>query len=116
MSDPQPLTPLEAEKPSASLGEQARSMGLRANRFVAITGLQGKGLVLVVGLLAFVWIVGGIYKVQPDEQGIVLRFGKWVDTTEAGLHYHLPYPSKRCCCPRSPRSTSCNWGMALRSG
>jgi len=100
MSDPQPLTPLEPEKSSASLGEQARSMGLRANRFVALTGLQGKGLALVVGLLAFVWIVGGIYKVQPDEQGIVLRFGKWVDTTEAGLHYHLPFPLETVLLPK----------------
>src|SRR5450830_178137 len=100
MSDPQPLTPLESEKSSASLGEQARSMGLRANRFVAVTGLQGKGLALVAGLLVFVWIVGGIYKVQPDEQGIVLRFGKWVDTTEAGLHYHLPFPLETVLLPK----------------
>src|SRR5208337_2050197 len=34
----------------------------------------------------------GIYKVGPDERGIVLRFGRWVGTDEPGLHYHLPYP------------------------
>ncbi len=39
-----------------------------------------------------VWLASGIYIVQPDEAGVVLRFGKYVYTTEAGPHYHLPYP------------------------
>jgi membrane protease subunit HflK len=60
--------------------------------YIQLLGLRGKGLFLVLALLIFAWINAGIYKVQPDEQGIVLRFGKWVDTTGPGLHYHLPYP------------------------
>ena len=28
----------------------------------------------------------------PDEQGVVLRFGKFVKTTQPGLHYHIPIP------------------------
>ena len=40
----------------------------------------------------FLWLVSGFYQVSPSEQGVVLRFGKYVDTTDAGLHYHLPYP------------------------
>jgi membrane protease subunit HflK len=44
--------------------------------------------------------VGGVYKVQPDEQGVVLRFGKRVDTTEAGLHYHLPFPIETVLLPK----------------
>jgi membrane protease subunit HflK len=47
---------------------------------------------LILGLLIIAWIIAGIYKVQPDEQGVVLRFGKWVETSGPGLHYHLPYP------------------------
>jgi len=54
--------------------------------------LSGKGLVLLAVLIAIAWVLSGIYKVQPDEQGVVLRFGKWVETTDSGLHYHLPYP------------------------
>jgi len=34
----------------------------------------------------------GLYRVQPDEQGVVLQFGKWVTTTQPGLRWHLPYP------------------------
>ncbi len=38
------------------------------------------------------WLLSGFYQVEPNEQGVVLRFGAYQDTTEAGLHYHLPYP------------------------
>lgn len=42
--------------------------------------------------ILLIWLASGFYQVQPSEQGVVLRFGKYVDTTESGLHYHLPYP------------------------
>ncbi|MFX8758817.1 SPFH domain-containing protein, partial [Acinetobacter baumannii] len=42
----------------------------------------------------------GIYKVQPDEQGVVLRFGRWVATAEPGLHYHLPAPIETVILPK----------------
>jgi membrane protease subunit HflK len=48
------------------------------------------GLVALVAICA--WLSTGIYRVQPDEQGVVLRFGKWTDTAGPGLHFHLPYP------------------------
>jgi membrane protease subunit HflK len=38
------------------------------------------------------WAATSIYRVQPDEQGVVLRFGRWIDTTQPGLHVHLPFP------------------------
>ena len=69
-------------------------------RVHCLAGLRDRGLYLILILLAFVWVVGGIYKVQPDEQGVVLRFGKRVDTTEAGLHYHLPYPIETVLLPK----------------
>ena len=47
------------------------------------------GIVLVVLVL---WLATGIYRVQPDEQGVVLRFGAYQETTQSGLHYHLPQP------------------------
>ncbi len=46
---------------------------------------------IVLGAIAL-WAASGFYQVQTNEQGVVLRFGKYVDTTDAGLHYHLPYP------------------------
>ena len=38
------------------------------------------------------WGLSGIYIVQPDESGVVLRFGRYVRTENPGPHIHLPYP------------------------
>lgn len=53
-------------------------------------GRRGKAF-LAVGVVAS-WLASGIFKVGPDEQGVVLSFGKWVSTEAPGLHFHLPYP------------------------
>ncbi len=42
--------------------------------------------------ILLIWLASGFYQIQPSEQGVVLRFGRYVDTTDPGLHYHLPYP------------------------
>ena len=60
----------------------------------------GQGLMALAFLAVAVWGLTGIYKVSPDEQGVVLRFGKWVDTTEPGLHYRLPYPIETVLLPK----------------
>jgi membrane protease subunit HflK len=82
------------------VGSVTRTLISKLDRFINIAGLRDRGLYLVLTLSAFAWIVGGIYKVQPDEQGVVLRFGKRVETTEAGLHYHLPYPIESVLLPK----------------
>ena len=46
----------------------------------------------LIAIILILWVLSGFYQVQPSEQGVVLRFGKYVDTTDSGLHYHLPYP------------------------
>ncbi|MDB4070053.1 FtsH protease activity modulator HflK [Candidatus Pelagibacter sp.] len=52
----------------------------------------GKPIGLILIILAFVWLASGLYRVGPDEQGVVLRFGKFIKTTQPGLHYHIPLP------------------------
>lgn len=53
----------------------------------------GRGLVLIVLVFLAFWLASGIYKVEPDEQGVLLRFGKWNGTTTGpGLHYWWPSP------------------------
>ena len=37
-----------------------------------------------------VFLFGSIYQIQPEEAGIILRLGKFVRTTEPGLHFKLP--------------------------
>ncbi len=52
----------------------------------------GRGILLLIVAAIALWFASGFYRVQPDEQGVVLRFGKWVRTTPPGLNYHLPAP------------------------
>ena len=59
-------------------------------------------LLVVIGL-AVLWLASGFYRVQPDEQGVVLRFGQWVGTTQPGLHYHLPTPIESVTKPKVTR-------------
>jgi modulator of FtsH protease HflK len=56
-------------------------------------GAMGISLLLLV--LAVVWLLSGIYIVAPAERGVVLRFGKYVTTTESGPHWHIPYPVEK---------------------
>jgi membrane protease subunit HflK len=52
----------------------------------------GKPIIFGLILLIVIWAFSGLYRVLPDEQGVVLRFGKFVSTTQPGLNYHIPYP------------------------
>ncbi|MDE2260174.1 MAG: FtsH protease activity modulator HflK [Betaproteobacteria bacterium] len=48
-------------------------------------------LVLLAGL-AIVWLLSGFYIVDAGRIGVILRFGKFQETTAPGPHWHLPYP------------------------
>lgn len=50
------------------------------------------GVFLVLLALLLLWGFSGVYRVQTNQQGVVLRFGQWVDTTQSGLHWHWPTP------------------------
>lgn len=47
---------------------------------------------LVVLAAVAVWFATGFYTVNPDEQGVELRFGRWVETTQPGLNWNWPAP------------------------
>ncbi len=50
------------------------------------------GLGLILAVVALVWLGSGFYIVKEGQRGVVLRFGKKVDLSEAGLRWHLPSP------------------------
>jgi membrane protease subunit HflK len=52
----------------------------------------GGSIGLLIGLLLLLWIASGFYIINEGQRGLVLRFGKYVETTQAGLRWHLPYP------------------------
>ena len=54
--------------------------------------LGGKGVALIALAAVVLWGFSGFFRVEPDELGVVLRFGKYVREVQPGLNYHLPYP------------------------
>ena len=54
--------------------------------------LNAQTAYLILGVLLALWLLSGVYKVDTDEQAVILRFGKYRDIAEPGLHYHLPAP------------------------
>lgn len=50
------------------------------------------GMGLIAALALLVWISSGFYIVNAGERGVVLRFGKFLEATESGPRWHLPYP------------------------
>jgi membrane protease subunit HflK len=60
------------------------------NRFF---GGGSLGLAIIAAIaVACIWLASGFYRVEPDEEGLVLRFGAYVGNTGPGLNWHLPYP------------------------
>jgi modulator of FtsH protease HflK len=53
---------------------------------------SGPGILLVILVALGIWGATGVYRVQPDEQGLELVFGRWTETTSPGLHVNWPPP------------------------
>ncbi|WP_421707273.1 FtsH protease activity modulator HflK [Algihabitans sp.] len=56
-------------------------------------GARGLGILIAVAIV--LWLASGFYQVRPGQQGVVLRFGEWVNQGNLagpGLHWHLPWP------------------------
>jgi membrane protease subunit HflK len=60
-------------------------------------------VVIAVAVALGLWLISGFYRVQPDEQGVVLRFGRYDRTTAPGLNYHLPNPIETVLLPKVTR-------------
>src|ERR1700732_2069657 len=60
---------------------------------------------IAIGALVIIggWVASGIYTVDPDQVGVVLRFGAYNRTTEPGLNYHLPSPIEKVLTPSVTR-------------
>jgi membrane protease subunit HflK len=52
----------------------------------------GIGVGLVLGVVALIWVGSGVFIVQEGEQAVVTTFGKYTNTTGAGIQWRFPYP------------------------
>lgn len=75
--------------------------------------LGGKGFALLLLVLVAIWGASGFYRVAPDEQGVVTRFGEYVELTQPGLNYHLPWPIESVVTPQVTRINRVDIGMRI---
>ncbi len=93
--------------------DQILRMGQKWFRRFLDQGPSGRGA-LVAGVAALVmWLLSGAFIVQPDEQGIVLRFGAVVRTAPPGISYHLPWPIETALTPSVTRENQINIGYRI---
>ena len=94
-----------------------RSQERVKNLFPGLGGGGGgsrKGALLIAAAAVGIWLASGFYRIQPEEQGVVLRFGKLDRVTSPGLNYHLPWPVEEVLKPQVTRVNRIEVGF--RSG
>ena len=75
--------------------------------------LGGRGFALIALGAVVLWGFSGFFRVEPDELGVVLRFGKYVREVQPGLNYHLPYPVETVLTPKALRVNKIDIGMRM---
>jgi membrane protease subunit HflK len=65
--------------------------------------LGGRGIIIIVLIALALWSATGVFTIDPDELGVVLRFGQYVRDAKPGLNYHFPYPIESVLKPKVTR-------------
>ncbi len=56
-----------------------------------IPKVAGRLPVFALIVLAVVLLFTSFYTIEPEEVGVVMRFGRFIDTTDPGLHFKIPF-------------------------
>jgi modulator of FtsH protease HflK len=75
--------------------------------------MGGRGFALIALGALVLWGVSGFFRVEPDEVGVVLRFGKEIREVQPGLNYHLPYPVETVLTPKALQVRKIDVGMRI---
>ena len=75
-----------------------------------------RNVILLILVAILIWLASGFYRVEPDEQGVELLFGKWNgSTTDPGLHYFFPTPIGQTITPKVEVIRKINVGFRAAS-
>ena len=76
------------------------------------SGMPGPLLFLlaIAGSAVLAWYAF-FFRVNPDELGVVMRFGEFVRQEQPGLHFRLPYPIEEVLLPKVTRQNITEVGM-----
>ena len=102
-------------RPPPDMEEWIERLQQKLNRFLRGSWGSRSGLALIGLVLVSVWLASGIYRVLPDEQGVVTRFGAFNRSTDPGLHYHMPYPIEAALTPKVTIINRADVGMRVSS-
>ncbi len=86
--------------PPPDIDEMVRKSQERLKSMLPGQGGGRRLLLILVGVAVVLWLATGFYRVNSDQQGVILRFGEWVATTGPGLHYHWPAPIETALTPQ----------------
>ncbi len=81
-------------------------------------GGGGNRMIIAIAVLAVfvIWLFSGFFRVLPEQQGVVLRFGALNRLVEPGLHYHLPSPIETVLRPEVTRVNRIEIGFRSAGG
>jgi len=88
------------ERKQRQPGQVKPDLDQLADEFKRFKGTGQPLLRGVVAALVVLWLLSGIYIVEPAEVGVVLRFGAFNRLSEPGPHYHLPFPVETVITPQ----------------
>lgn len=97
-----------------AIGGGGSGGGKRGNPFGGFA--NSRGLILLLLAVIVLWVGSGFYRVQPDEQGVVMRFGAYSYWTPPGLHWHLPWPVESVSQPTVTRINRTEIGFRSAAG
>jgi modulator of FtsH protease HflK len=80
------------QKLAGLLGFRPRGPGAGGGGSRNMGNAVGGGVVFVILLIVAVWLASGFYIVEEGKRGVVLRLGKYLETTQSGARWHVPYP------------------------
>ncbi len=67
--------------------------GNNKNKFFEEFNKSPKKIIGLISLgITLLWLLSGFYKVDSDENAVILYFGKFYAVSTPGLNYHIPYP------------------------
>lgn len=94
-----PWSGREQQPSPPDLEEVLRSVQERFNRLFGDgggsgrwSGSQGRAVGWIIAAVLAIWALTGVYIVQEGNRGVVTRFGRYVETTMPGPHWHIPKP------------------------
>ncbi len=100
-----------------NLEELLRRSQDKLRSFLPGGNMGSRGFALLALAVLVLWGFSGFFRVEPDELGVVLRFGKETREVQPGLNYHLPYPIETALTPKALRINKIDIGMrAIEDG